>query len=121
MFKIDDELSKLIKKYNSIYINNKNCLPSFPPIKLEIPDKYEQKANEEFGYNQNLVFSVSFRLKHKTFFWNLKTSEGGYYVTTDGLDLTDDDYDEKHFEFSGDAVDHIKKNITKTYEKFQNL
>ncbi len=121
MFKIDDELSKLIKKYNSIYINNKNCLPSFPPIKLEIPDKYERIANEEFGYNQNLVFSVSFRLKHKPFFWNLKTSGGGYYVTTDGLDLTDDDYDEKHFEFSGDAVDHIKKNITKTYEKFQHL
>lgn len=54
MFKIDDELTKLIDKYNSIYINNKICLPSFQPIKLIIPDEYEKKANEELGYNQNL-------------------------------------------------------------------
>ena len=121
MFKIDDELIKLIDKYNSIYINNKICLPSFQPITLKVPDEYEKKANEELGYNQNLVFSVSYKLKHKIIFWNLKKSERGYYVTTDGFDVADEDFDEKHFDSSGDAVDYIKNNIIKTYEKFQNL
>ena len=50
------------------------------------------------------------------------TNQKTYYVTTNGRDLSEDDFDEQYFKFSySDAIDYIKNKIIKTYEKFQNL
>ncbi len=138
---MEDEIKEIIDKYNNIYIAKKAKLDGsvvtserlYAPIRLNIPNKYEKKVAEEFGYNENLIFSVEFRLNHKTIFWNLKysyyvdekykrTNQKTYYVITNGYDLPLDEHEEKYFKFSySDAIDYIKNKIIKTYENFQNL
>ena len=137
---MEDEIKEIIDKYNNIYIAKKAKLyglvvnsETLLPIRLNIPNKYDKKAAEEFGINENLIFSVEFKLNHKTMFWNLeyryyvdekykRTNQKTYFVITNGYDLPLDDYEEKYFKFSyPDAVDYIKDKIIKTYENFQNL
>ena len=138
---MEDEIKKIIDKYNNIYIAKKAKLYGFvvtserlhAPIRLNIPDKNDKKANEEFGLDRGLIFSVEFRLNHKTIFWSLKhgyyvdekykkTNQKTYFVITDGYDLPLDEYEEKYFKFSyPDAVEYIINKIIKTYENFQNL
>ena len=82
---MEDEIKKIIDKYNNIYIAKKAKLYGsvvtserlHAPIRLNIPDKNDKKANEEFGLDRGLIFSVEFRLNHKTIFWSLKHD---YYV-----------------------------------------
>ena len=38
-----------------------------------------------------------------------------------GFDLADDEYGEKYFPDTYDAINFIKNQIIETYEKFQNL
>ena len=129
---MEDEIKKIIDKYNNIYIAKKAKLYGFvvtserlhAPIRLNIPDKNDER---------DLIFSVEFRLNHKTIFWSLKhgyyvdekykkTNQKTYFVITDGYDLPLDEYEEKYFKFSyPDAVEYIINKIIKTYENFQNL
>ena len=129
---MEDEIKKIIDKYNNIYIAKKAKLYGFvvtserlhAPIRLNIPDKNDER---------DLIFSVEFRLNHKTIFWSLKhgyyvdekykkTNQKTYFVITDGYDLPLDEHEEKYFKFSyPDAVEYIINKIIKTYENFQNL
>ena len=78
---MEDEIKEIIDKYNNIYIAKKAKLyglvvnsETHLPIRLNIPNKYDKKAAEEFGINKNLIFSVEFKLNHKTMFWNFKVT-----------------------------------------------
>ena len=125
MIEIINDLKNFIEKYNNIYISNK--VTSLSPINLKVPEEYEKKISEEYGTDKNLIFFISFSLKHKRIEWCLKKNEHNdeersYYVYVRGFDLADDEYyNEKYFPSIGEAVDYIKNQIIKTYENFQNL
>ena len=119
-----NDLKGYIEKYNSVYISK--GATSFPPINLKIPNEIDKKISEEFGIDENLIFTISFTLRHKRLEWSLKKNEHNdgdrsYYVRIQGFDLADDEYGEKYFPNTYDAIDYIKNQIMKTYEKFQNL
>ena len=119
-----NDLKGFIEKYNNVYISKGTT--SVPPINLKIPDETDKKVAWEIGYNENLIFTISFTLRHKRLEWSLKKNEHNdgdrsFYVYIHGFDLADDEYGEKYFPDTYDAINFIKNQIIETYEKFQNL
>ena len=119
-----NDLKGFIEKYNNVYISKGTT--SVPPINLKIPDENDKKIAEQVGYNENLIFTISFNLRHKRLEWSLKKNEHNdgdrsFYVYIHGFDLADDEYGEKYFPDTYDAINFIKNQIIETYEKFQNL
>ena len=119
-----NDLKVFIVRFNNIYISK--GATSVPPINLKIPDENDKKIAEQVGYNENLIFTISFNLRHKRLEWSLKKNKHNdgdmsFYVYIHGDHLADDEYREKYFSDTYDAIEFIKNQIVETYEKFQNL
>ena len=134
-----EDIQNFIDTYNSIYLSK--GIISHPPIKLYFrdhnykemlePNNYK-KYNVERNYEHNCIYSITFNLKHKSLDWLLYyryhldedynyTDDLRSSVTTEGINISNDEYASQYFETLQEGQEYIKDQVIKTYEKFQNL
>jgi len=137
---VKEGIQQTVDRFNDIYLSN--GISPLPPIKFYFYEENYQKTFDEDNYkidhdiDKKKICEVEFRLKHKILVWQLiylyghekgkvisftPVNELKSYVRTEGMNLTDNERGYKQFETLREGAEHLKNQIIKTYEKFQNL
>lgn len=135
-----DDIQQIVDRFNNIYLSAGTT--SIAPIKFNFNKENYQKIFDDNNYkidhetDRQRICTVEFFLKHKILEWNLyyfygfekdkefsltRINELKSYVTTQGINLADDEYTTIEFETLQAGAEFIKNQIIKTYEKFQKL
>jgi len=137
---VKDDIQQIVDRFNNIYLSAGTT--SIAPIKFNFNKENYQKIFDDNNYkidhetDRQRICTVEFFLKHKILEWNLyyfygfekdkefsltRINELKSYVTTQGINLADDEYTTIEFETLQAGAEFIKNQIIKTYEKFQKL
>lgn len=133
-----EDIQQIVDRFNKMYLSD--SARSTLPIKFNFYEENYQKTFDDNNYklyqdsNKTIICSIEFSIKNKILVWSLHylygfeknkesslthTNELKSFVRSEGVNLADDEYTITQFDTLQAGAEFIKKQIIKTYEKFQ--